>query len=180
MHHKIGQRIDVLAALAHIAPVGLEHAQLAARRIDVLRPGDGLLQGFFAIGRAVRMVHLVPFLPEQRRLAEQPVHLLFVAARPEGQRAAEREIGLRLAGEFLLPAAFPQGRKVLGVLRRPRLFQHLLVAEHDAPGRLFCFALPHLLPCDVVLVNPRQGLRAVGDDLGCALQPVACHGKVAR
>ena len=31
MHHKIGQRVDVLAALAHIAPVGLEHAQLAAR-----------------------------------------------------------------------------------------------------------------------------------------------------
>lgn len=135
--------VDAVAFHAEIAPVLLNNARLAVRRIDVPRPGDGLLQGFFSVGCAVRMVHLVPFLPEQRRLAEQPVHLLPVAAHPEGRRAVEREVGLRLDGEFILPVAFPQDSKVLGVLRRPRLFQHLFVGEHDAPGRLF-FALRFL------------------------------------
>ena len=87
-HHEIGQRVDVLAALPHITPIGLENAQIAARRIDIFGASNGLRQRFFAVGRAVRMVNIVPFLPEQLRLAEQPVHLLPVSARPEGQRAA--------------------------------------------------------------------------------------------
>ena len=115
-HHEIGQRVDILAALPHITPVGLENAQIAARRIDILRAGNGLRQRFFAVGRAVRMVNIVPFFPEQLGLPKEPVHLLLVPARPEGQRAAQGQIGLGLAAEFLLPAAFPQCGKVLAVL----------------------------------------------------------------
>ena len=115
-HHEIGQRIDILAALPHITPVGLEDAQIATRRVDIFRAGNGLRQRFFAIGRAVRMVNIVPFLPEQLRLAEQPVHLFPVPARPECQRAAQSQIGLGLAAEFLLPAPLPQCGKVLAVL----------------------------------------------------------------
>ena len=103
MHDEIGQRIDILAALAHIAPIGFIDAQLTARRIDVLRPGDGLIQCFLAIGRAVRMMNLVPFFPKQLAFAEQPIHLLLVLACPEGQRAAERKISLRLAAEPPFP-----------------------------------------------------------------------------
>ena len=156
MHHEIGQRIDILAALPVIPSVGFIESQLAARRIHLLGALDGLLQGFFAIGRAIGMMYLVPFLPEQLGLAEQPVHLLLVLARPESQRAAERQISLGLAAEFTVPAALPQSREFLAILRGGGLLQYLLVGERNGASGLFhlflafCFLLGN-----VVLVNPR-------------------------
>ena len=179
-HHKIGQRIDVLAALPHITPVGLEDTQIAARRIDIFRAGNGPRQRFFAIGRAVRMVNIVPFLPEQLGLPKQPVHLFPVPARPEGQSAAQSQIGLGLAAEFLLPTAFPQCGKVLAVLGRGGLLQHLLVRQGNRANGPLGLAFRRLFLGDVGFVNPGQRLRTIRNALGRTLQPVAGHGEIPR
>lgn len=126
------------------------------------------------------MVNIVPFFPEQLRLPEQPVHLFLVPARPEGQRAAQGQIGLGLTAEFLLPTAFPQCGKVLAVLSRGGLFQHLLVRQGNRANGPFCFVFRRLFLGDVGFMNPGQRLRTIRNVFGRTVQPVAGHGEIPR
>ena len=123
-------------------------------------------------------MNLVPFLPEQLGLAEQPVHLLLVLARPEGQRTAKRKICFGLAAELAFPRSIPQGREIIAILRSTGFLQYLLVGKRYRAQGLFRLGFLAGFLGNVVLVNPRQDVFAVHDSLGCSLQPIASHGEI--
>ena len=138
-------------------------------------PGDSL----FAIGAAVRVVPFVPLFTEQRRFAEEPVHLLRVFARPEGQLHAQRHIRLGLAGIGILPLTVPQSCKAVAVSGGGRFLQNLLIGQRRTRRLGFFLSLLLFTGSDVGLVNPLQGTRrGLGYGIWCPRQLVLGHGEI--
>src|SRR5207302_522326 len=69
-----------------------------------------------------------PFLPHQAALPKQPVDALGVGSGPEGEQAAQAQIGL--AGrDVAAGVAAPQPPKLVAVRRRPGTAEDLVVGE---------------------------------------------------
>src|SRR5262249_32663562 len=88
------------------------------RLVHVLTPGDRLGYGALPVG--LISPSFIPFTPHTPRLAEQAVHAVGIAPRPERQPPAQLQVALALAG-VATQTAVPQLPEPLAVLGRHHL-----------------------------------------------------------